>query len=42
MFIIGILTWQVITTVVYFITGEDDEKTLLCGCGICTLAPHWE
>lgn len=36
MFVLGMLAWQVVTTVVYFVS-EDDEKGAICGSGICAL-----
>lgn len=37
MFVLGVLAWQVVTTIVYFVS-QDDEKGAICGGGICTLA----
>lgn len=37
MFVLGMLTWQVVTTVVYYISGEDEDAALLCGYGVCAL-----
>lgn len=36
MFVLGMLAWQVVTMVVYFVS-EDDEKGAICGSGICAL-----
>lgn len=37
-FVLGMLAWQVVTTIVYFATGKDDKKGSICGGGICALA----
>lgn len=36
MFVLGMLAWQVVTMVVYFVS-EDDEKGAICGSGVCAL-----
>lgn len=36
MFILGVITWQIVTMIVYLIS-EDDEKGAICGSGICIL-----
>lgn len=36
MFVLGMLAWQVVTAVVYFVS-EDDEKGAICGSAICSL-----
>lgn len=33
MFVLGMLTWQAVTTVVYF-AFQDDDKACLLGCGV--------
>lgn len=38
MFVLGMLAWQVVTTVVYIISGKDEEATLWCAYGVCALA----
>ena len=37
MFVIGILTWQAVATIVYFVTGENEEKCAAYGCGLFIL-----
>lgn len=36
MFVLGMLAWQVVTMIVYFVS-QDDEKGAICGSGICAL-----
>lgn len=37
MFVLGMVTWQIVTTVVYYVSSRDTEKCAICGSGICAL-----